>query len=224
MAHSLSAQPVELLVQLVDGMATRFGGHPIDLTLAGRPVHARLDGLGLTRFADRNELRLDVRAVDADPLVFDELDVVARSIRIEPGLPAKAVATDIDVVGRAPLPAIVAWADQNVDEWQLEVDNDNIVARHHHRPLTFVVDASARNDIITLEIRNARWRGLRAPVPRWLRIERRIELPHNAGWTLVDARVDSATVEFRIHIDEIVQRFDVGTFRDAIVHGSRLIL
>ncbi|MEJ7584085.1 MAG: hypothetical protein WKF43_08345 [Acidimicrobiales bacterium] len=60
-AESWRAMPEQVLAQLVEGIASRFGGRSVDVEVRGHRVRAVLDSLSLLpRRAGSYELRLDV--------------------------------------------------------------------------------------------------------------------------------------------------------------------
>ncbi len=220
-AQRFPAQAEELLAQMIDGVVARFGGERVDLTIRGQQVVATLDSMRLLRRRDRRELRIDLSDVDAAGVLFDTLGIVA-SVRLEPGVQPTFVATGIAVEGCAPLEPVIAWIDDRIGEWLLEVSDHQIIARRGGSEATFVVEPFVRDDTVRLELRGVRWRKFAIGLPRWLRIERAFPVAMAPGWSLREARRDGDRVRFRLRGREVEQRLDAPRLREAIVRGAQL--
>lgn len=222
-ANALGIDPEALLVQLVDGVVARFGGRSIELDIDGRPVRASLDALRLRRRGASNELHVDLSDIDADGLPIHYLTAIARSVTLDAGLQPTVAAAGIEVEGRSPLAPLVAWVDERITAWDLSVDADNaLVARKGPSKLTFGVEASVTDGVVLLEIRSLRWNRRQVPVPRWLRLERRVPLPMQDGWTMSEAASSGDQVRFRLLGERVEHRINPPSLRDAIRGGTRL--
>lgn len=215
------AQAEELLAQLIDGIAARFGGSRVDVMIRSHRVVATLDSLRMFRRRDRRELRIDLSDAEVAGLPFESLDIAA-SVRLEPGVEPTFVASDIEVNGRSPLSPLVAWLDGRSREWSLDVHGDEVLARRRASETTFIVAPVVRMNTVHLELRGVRWRGLHVPLPRWLRLERSYALGLEPGWSLVETGREGSHVRFRMQGREIEQRLDAKHLRDAIVRGAQL--
>ena len=96
------------------------------------------------------------------------------------------------------------------------------VARKGSSKLSFLVDASVSDDVVLLEIRSLRWSRWQARVPRWLRLERRVPLPMQDGWTMSEAESNRGQVSFRLLGERVEHRINPPSLRDAIRGGTRL--
>jgi hypothetical protein len=218
-------RPENLLVQLIDGIASRFAGQRIELRIRGRKVPARLDSLRLVRRDDRNEVRVDLRELAVAGVPLDEVDAVARAVTITPGTTLTVVARGIEAIGRAPLVPVVRWLDEQVDAWSLSVDDaSHILARHVARGVVVVVEPSVDAGAGHLELREVRYGNARVPIPRWLRLERSFPVALEGGWSVSEARRAGSTVQFRLACDELVHELQPATVRDAIARGDALDL
>jgi hypothetical protein len=218
-------RPEQLLAQLIDGIATRFAGQRIVVSIDGRAVPALLDSLRLLRRDDRFEVRVDVREVEVQGVRVDELSAVARSVSIDPGLETTIVARRIETSGTASLEDLVAWMDARTDEWTLRLDvHGRVRATHVARSVDVVVEPSVRDGVAYLEIREVGRKRWHVPVPAWLRLERTIDLTLADGWTLVEARRAGDRVHFRLRCDELSHGVNPAGLRDAILRGDTLEL
>lgn len=220
--NALGIDPEALLAQLVDGVMARFGGRSIDLDIHGRPVRASLDSLHLLRRGSSNDVHVDMSDVDADGLSIGHVTAIARAVTIEPGLQATVHASAIEVEGRSPLEAVVVWVDDRVPAWDLRVADGKVLARRSGSAMTFGVDATVTDDVVRLEIRSVRWSRLRIGIPRWLRLERRVPLPMQDGWSMADATTSGGDVRFRLLGDRVEHRLNPPSLRDAIRAGTLL--
>jgi len=218
-------RPEQLLAQLIDGIATRFSGKRIVISVGGRRVPAMLDSLRLFHRDERFEVRLDLRDVEVQGVHFDEISAVARSVSISPGTQPTIVARDIETEGSASLADLVRWLDERTHTWTLTIDRDgDVVARHVDKSVAFVVEPSVRNGEAFLELRQAAWSRLRVPVPRWLRLERRVDLDLEGDWSLMEARRSDTNMHFRLRRDQIVHSVHPARLRDAVMRGEMLEL
>lgn len=216
-------RPEQLLAQLVDGIATRFAGQRIVVSIDGRAVPARLDSLRLLRRDDRFEVRVDVREVEVQGVRVDELSAVARSVSIDPGVSTTIVARRVETTGRASLEDLVRWIDGRTDDWRLRLDpHGRVIATHVRRSVDIVVEPVVRDGVAFLEMREVGRGRWHVPVPAWLRLERTIDLQLHEGWTLVEARRSGDLVHFRLSCDELTHGFNPATLRDAILRGDTL--
>jgi hypothetical protein len=224
-AQTLANQPIELLTQMIDGMAARYAGQQVELSIRGQRVSGWLDALRLLRRGDRHELRVDTHDIDIEGLPFRlaEFDIVVRSLSLVAGLTPTLVATDIEMRGRAGLEPVIAWAAQRVEGWQLGVQGERVtVTPVQMRSASFAVEPVVRDNTVTLEFRGVRWGPIHFGLPRWLRFERSVPIELAPGLTVVDAVREGDQVRFQLHLGKIEQRFEPKAIRDAIMHGSRL--
>jgi len=218
-------RPEQLLAQLIDGIATRFAGQRIVLSIDGRSVPARLDSLRMLRRDDRFEVRVDVREVEVQGVHVEELSAVARSVSIDPGVSTTIVARRIETTGTASLADLVTWIDARTDEWTLSLDvHGRVRATHVERAIDIVVEPTVRDGVAYLEIREVGRKRWHVPVPTWLRLERTIDLELADGWTLVEARRAGDRVHFRLSCDELTHGVNPASLRDAIMRGDTLEL
>jgi hypothetical protein len=221
-AQSLPAQADQLLSQLIEGVATRFGGGRIDVIVQGRRIEASLDALRLQRRDNRRVLRIDLSDGVFDGIAFDDLTLLAYTVRVDVGLEPTLVVGDLELQGRAALGPLVAWVDRYLPAWRLVVDGDAIVARHGARDVSYLVEPHVRDDEVHFELRAAQWRGRRVRIPSWLRLERTVALQMPSGWSLVDAVRREHTVTLVIRAQEVEQRLRASSLRDAVMSGGRL--
>jgi hypothetical protein len=219
-AQALSVQPDEIMVQLIEGVATRFGGGRIEATIGGHPVRATLDGLRLVRRSERRELRAELSDAELDGVRFDELNIVAAAVRVEPGVDPRLRARDIRISGSSQLAPLVAWLDAHSREHTLLLDGDALVLRRG--ALDLVVDAEVRDDVVHCEVRAVRRSRVQLPLPRWLRIERKYPLTLGAGWSLLEATRRGDVVHFQLRGADVEHTFSAMQLRDAVVRGGLL--
>ena len=224
-AATEAMRPEQLLAQLIDGIATRFSGQRLVLSVGGRRVPVLLDSLRLFRRDERFEVRVDLRDVELHGVRFDEISAVARSVSVSPGTQTTIVARRIETDGVASLADLVRWLDARTDAWSLSLDRRGEVrARHVERAVSFLVEPSVREGVAFLELREARWAGIRLPVPRWLRLERQVDVALDGDWTLIEARRTGDRVHFRLERDELVHAVQPGRLREAVMRGEMLEL
>lgn len=225
-AQVLSYGPERILVELVDGVALRFGGERIECSVRGRSVAAHLDWLRLVPRKDRYEAHLQLSNVDSDGFAFDHLSAVAQSLEVDPGRHSRVTLSDIEVKGRSALTPVVAWLGSRLTDWILTVDQTGaVIARHRVRGVTLVVEPTVDHDAFQLELRAVRWRGHRLQVPNWLRLKRTVAtLQLEPGVTVIEARRRGQAIDFDLRVESIQQGFELAQLREAILHGARIPL
>jgi hypothetical protein len=217
--------PERILVEVVDGLAQRFGGGPLECSVHGRSVVAHLDWVRLVRRHDRHEGHLQLSRAAVDGFPFDRLSAVARSVQVASRLQPRVVLEDIEVKGRSELDAVVAWLATRLNGWGLAVEDGTVIARHRRDAVELEVEPSVEDDRVQVELRALRWRGRRLPVPAWLRLTRTVAtLELQPGVTVVEGRRKGRAVEFELRIDSVEQKFELAQIRDAILHRARVSL
>jgi len=220
--QALADANVRVLMELADGMMRRFGGQPVELVLGGTRVEALLESVRLRRDGDRYTARAELTNAVWDGLRVDELLVVADSVAVAPGAPPRVTLTDVELSGSTPLSALVAWIEPHVEGWSLAVDADGLVVAQGPRPgVRFVVEPEVEDHRLHAELRALRWGRRRVPLPSWLRLVHTVALPAlPRGLTVADARRRGQTMDFRLRLPLLVERFDPARVRDAVFSGG----
>jgi hypothetical protein len=215
-----------LLAELADGLMRRFEGRRVELQLGGARVEAVLESIRLRRVAERFTGRLELSDVVWDGLAIDALSAVAGTVSLLPDAPARLTIADIELTGSAPVDALVGWLGRRVEGWSLAVDEDGRVEARGRRPgLTFVVEPVVEEHELHGELRALRCAGVRVAIPSWLRIVRTMPLPAlPRGATIADARRRAGTVDFRVRVSALSERFDPARVRDAVFTGGPVAL
>ncbi len=217
--------PDVVMTALTDGISRQFGGRTIDVTLHGRPVRALLTSLEVRRQGATFRAEVELSNLDWGGRLVREVTMVANVVRLVPGVPTRVHAEQIDVQGMMTMHALVNWLNELDLEWELEVlDSGLIGARHREKNLRIVADASVSDDVVRVQIRNARWRGM--PMPQGLLGVRMIPI---AGMIPGDIRIVRATREatmahFILDVPDVSGAVDLAQMRDAILAGTRLIV
>lgn len=206
--HAFSYGPERMLVEMVDGLAQRFGGGPVSCSVAGRAASAHLDGVRLVRREGRNEAHLQLSQAALDGFPFDRLAVVVHSLRMASGRSPRLTLEGIEVQGRSPLAAVLGWLDDRLTEWSFSVDEaGGVIVRHCRRRLALEVEPSVEDDRLLLELRALRRGRRRLPVPAWLRLRRTAATLGLSGVSVVEARRRGDEVDFELRIASVDQEF-----------------
>jgi hypothetical protein len=223
--QALPYGPERMLVEVVDGLAQRFGGGPVECSVRGRSVVAHLDWLRLVRREGRYEAHLQLSHAALDGFPMDRLSAVAQSLQITSGRQPRLTLRDIEVNGRSALSAVVGWLSTRLNEWFFSIDDAGaIIARHRRRSVALEVEPSVDHDRLQLELRALRWRHRRVPVPAWLRLKRTVILHLQPGVSVVQARRRDQEVDFELRVESVDQGFKLAQLRDAILRGARVLL
>lgn len=221
-AQAFSYGPERMLVEMVDGLAQRFGGGPVECSVRGRAVVAHLDWVRLVRRKGRHEAHLQLSQASLDGFPLDRLSVVVQSLRITSGYQPRLSLDDIEVKGRSGLGAVVSWLGDHLTEWSLSVDDAGaVVARHRRHRLALEVEPSVEHDRLRLELRALRWRHRRHPLPAWLRLRRTATTLQLQGISVVEARRRGQEVDFELRVESVDQKFELAQLRHAILPGAR---
>ena len=221
--RSLRVGSDQVLVQLIDGVATQFGGRNLQATVRDQPVTAELDSVRLLHRRDRRELRLDLSDVDAGEITFDQLRIVVRRVRLDVGVRMTLHLRDIEVDGIVAAPAMVAWLEGRTDPWRLRLTPDGAIeARPASSPLRLTISPRVDDDVVVVEAVEARYGRVRIPIPSWLRIHRRVPLDLEPGWHLPTAIPSAGTLRFRLEIDALTEELDPRLLREAILRRGVL--
>jgi len=204
-ALGLADVQIRILAEVADGLIRTVKGRNVELVVGGRRVTAVVDAIRLRRSGDRYQGRLVLRDVDWDGLPVEAMEVVARSVRIEPLPTPRLIASNIAITGRSPLAPFVAWLDERAPGWNLSADDTgHIEARHRHGDIAVFGELVVADHRLQVEVRGVRWRGLRVSLPRRLRIRRTVELPAlPIGMSIVEARSRPPVVDFRLAVPSV---------------------
>lgn len=221
--RSLRVGSDQVLVQLIDGIATQFDGRRVQATVRDQPVDAQLDSVRLLHRGRRRELRVDLGAVDAGDLRFTQLRIVARKVDLDLGVHMTLHLHDIEVEGVAPGDVVVAWLADKTEPWTLtQGEGAAVEARRPGSRLRLTLAPRVEDDVVIVEVVGARLGAARVPVPAWLRVVRRVPLELEPGWHLRSAHVADGDLRFRLQIDEITEELDPRLLREAILRRSVL--
>ncbi|MFC7448424.1 hypothetical protein [Rhodococcus daqingensis] len=201
--------PDSVMSALSLGIARRFVGREIAVTLQGVPVTARLSSFRVRRRGAHFESRARLTGIDWGGHALAEVTAVATGVRLVPGAPTRVSTGRIDLEGRVPMSSLLAQVNSRDIEWTLHAEESGLVrAEHRHRRLTAVVDASVADDVLRVEVIRARWRGL--PVPRRYLPAPVIPLPPLPNDARnVRATRDGHIVHFTLEIPTLSSSFDL---------------
>ncbi|AQA24549.1 hypothetical protein BTZ20_0030 [Rhodococcus sp. MTM3W5.2] len=202
--------PDSVMTALSLGIARRYVGREVTVTLQGVPVTARLGSFRVRRQGAHFESRARLTGIDWGGHALEEVTAVANGVRLVPGAPTRVRTAQIDVAGRVALSTLLAQVNlQDGLDWTLFAEESGLIrAEHRHRRLTAVVDASIADDVLRIEVIRARWRGL--PVPgRYLPapVIPLPPLPNDAR--NVRATRDGHVVRFTLEIPMLSSSFDL---------------
>jgi hypothetical protein len=215
-----------LLAELCHGLARGFTDRVMVLDFDGREASAVLESVRLLRRDRRFEVRLDLRDVTWDAWPVGAVAIHARSVDLTAPPQATLTASDVEMVGRAPLDAAVKWLDQRLPGWSLDVGEAGLLAvRRPGRRCTFLIAAGVDDGEATCELRGIRWGRLRVDLPAWLRLTRAIALPATPGpISMVEARCRGDVVEFSAVIPSVSRQLNLAQVRAAILGQSAIKL
>lgn len=216
--------PDVLMTALTDGIASRFGGKQIDVTLYGTQIQGVLEGLRLRRRGSVFETEIELTDVDWNGHTFERLSAVANGVRLVPGVPTRLESQQIDVEGRVDVASVVDWLNERGLDWVLRAEESGLIHAHHPgRRLTAIVDAAITDDMVRINVIRARWMGL--PVPQGLLTSRTFQLsplPNDAR--IVRAVREGTSVRFSLDVPAVSGSLDLAQIRTAIVAGTGLIV
>jgi hypothetical protein len=216
-AQDLTAANERVLAELVSGIAGRFEGRPVRLSLGGRPVQGVVEWIRLRRTGDRYEARVELTDVELGDWSLESLSVAADSVRVQVAPTPRLTASGVQIAGRAPLGALVAWLDGRVRDWSLSLEDGRVTARRGPGGPEVVVEPVVLDGRLDAEVRELRWRARRLTLPAWLRLVRTVPLPPlPRGIRVVDARRHGVHLEFRATCPSLGEELDLAKLRDAI--------
>lgn len=220
----------KLLVELVEGLARRFEGEQVELSLRGRPMGATLDEIALRRRGPRWEVRVELRELGWDGLKIEALSAVVRSVRLEPPPASSLIASGAEIAGRTSIEGVVAWLDGRVPGWKVGTDaHGRVQVRRRlsrlRSSICLHLEPVVYHGVLTLELRAFRLGSLRVPIPSWLRVTREVPLPAlGGGVSVAEARRRDHAVDFHLTVSSVSERLEVDQLREAILRGSRVTL
>lgn len=216
--------PDVLMSALTDGIASRFGGKQIDLTVNGTQIQGVLHGLRVRRRGSVFEAEIELTDVDWNGHSFEQLNAVANGVRLVPGVPTRLDAQQIDLEGRVSMGSLVDWLNDRGLDWKLRAEQSGLIhARNPAKRLSALVDASITDDLVRINVVRARWMGV--PVPQGLLSSRTFQLPPLPN----DARIvravrERTSVRFSLDVPTVSGSLDLAQIRNAIVAGTGLIV
>ena len=217
--------PDMLMTLLGEAVRSRFGGRELTATLRGDEVTATLGTLEVGRRGAYFRTETVLTQLRWNDYALDEMTVVAHGVRLIPGVPTRVRAAHVDITGTMTTATLVAWLNQRQSTWELGIDADTglFTVRHRHRRITALVDATIRENLLTVAVARVSWHGIRMP-RQWIRIAPvpLTDLPHRATVARADRNGDR--VHIRIDIPEVSGSFDLAQIRSAILTGSTLIV
>jgi hypothetical protein len=165
-----------------------------------------------------------VRPAPVQPVRLERVALHAVTLQLEPELPPRLVARDIELRVDTDVSGLLGWARTQVPDWRLEVDEDGLILAHHDRHDVFLLlEPVLQGAALRLEIRRA-GRGRRSvPIPRLLRLDREIVLHPPDGLTVESASRRGRQVTALLRVDEFSQTIDLGAVRAAVVAGRPLL-
>lgn len=216
--------PDVLMTLLSEGILSRFGGQEIHAALLGHDVTATLHTLKVRRRGAHFQTKTVVTGVHWDRHRVEELTVIAHGVRLVPGVPTRVRAAQLDVTGVISRAALLGWVNTWQPDWELEPAADGLVlARHKRRRVRALVDAEITDNLLTITVHSAHWRGVRAP--RRLTTLQPIPLsglPNHARISSTHRVGDY--VCFAADLPGLTGSFDLAQIRSAIVAGTTLIV
>jgi hypothetical protein len=229
----IAPSPERVLLDLVEGVAGRFTGRQLSVKGAGGPISCVLDSLRVQLRPRRgggagSERQVEVRVEGEDLVVhgwtFDEVEAVARKVRLSLGLPSQLTAEAVDVVVRVPLERALRFLEHRTAlAWTLDpAERGLISARPQSRPgLVLLVEPVFAVGEIRFEVRAVTWKDHRLTVPGWLRVARSRPLPElPGGGEVVDAVLREGMVTARLRYGEVTKVIDLDQLRAAVQRGE----
>ena len=205
------------------GIASRFGGQRIRLTLADRAVSAELRSLSVRRTGAFLQVTVELADLDWDGYPVRSVQIVANRVRLIPGVPTRIDAAQIDVEAALATTTLLDWINQQGTDWRIALDpaTGKLLATHQSRGIVAEVTGRITDDLLRIDIGRASWRGV--PVPSWLLPSRTVPLSDLPNQTrIVRAVRERGMVYITLDIPQTSGSFDLGQMRDAIVGGTAL--
>ena len=216
--------PDVLMTLLSEGILSRFGGQEVSATLLGSNMTATLGSLEARRRGAHFETRAVLSELRWNGHPIEQMTVAAHGVRMVPGVPTKVRSANVDITGTITTAALIGWLNTWQLDWELGLDASGLItARHRRLRIEALVDASVRNNLLTVQVRRAGWMGIRIP-RRWMTVSpiSLIDLPKQIAVLRADR--DGDRVRFHVDIPEIAGSFDLAQIRSAIVTGTTLII
>ncbi|MBV9606182.1 MAG: hypothetical protein JO027_13790, partial [Solirubrobacterales bacterium] len=115
----------------------------------------------------------------------------------------------VHVHGRLSTAELAAWADPQLAGWRLSSAADGrLEASAVGRDLHGSFEPVLRDGVLLAELRGMRWRGVSVPVPRRLRIARRVPLPPlQDGFAILGLRRVGPHLDFAITLPPVKLAF-----------------
>jgi hypothetical protein len=190
-------------------LAYGFVNRPIDTELDGRRLRAELRSIELRR-AGQDGGQLELGDVDWDGLRSESLSIVAREAAVAPATMTLSL-TGVEVRGSVSFIQLVAWGDRRTPRWQLRVAEPGVigaVSLTGGGRVCFV--PSIDEGELVMELREVGWRGLRARLPRWLRLTRTAGMPPlPEGVVILEADRKGDRVEFVLGLPAFTAPLDL---------------
>jgi hypothetical protein len=196
-AGAVYAENGGLLPEPAEALARWLQGRRIEGQCGGRALRATVESIQVYR-GDRDQARLKLSEVDWDGLHIERLSVFADDVSITPPPTISLRLDQVRLEGRIPLRELIAWVDRSLMSWRLGVTAANLVeAVPAGRRIGFIVEPVVVAGELEVELREVRWRTLRFPLPGWVRLTRKLQLPSlPEGLTISEARRREQAVEF----------------------------
>ncbi|MFR9753709.1 hypothetical protein ACL02S_22105 [Nocardia sp. 004] len=216
--------PDVLMTMLSEGILSRFGGQAVDVTLLDHRLQATLQVLKVRRRGAHFQTKTVLSQLRWDDYPIEAVTVIAHGVRLIPGVPTKARAARLDLIGTVTTAALIGWLNTRALDWSLEQHPSGLIqARHRRRPVTALVDASIAGNLLHVDVRRASWRGV--PVPRQVLGGHTVPLEQLPEATRITrATREGELIRFRIELSEITGSFDLAQIRSAILAGTTLIV
>ncbi|WP_405134123.1 hypothetical protein [Nocardia sp. NBC_01388] len=216
--------PDVLMTLLSEGILSQFGGQEVSATFLGHDLRATLHTLKARRRGAHFQTKTVLTELYWNQHRVEELTVIAHGVRLVPGVPTKVRAQQLDVTGVISLAALLEWLNTWQRDWELSPAADGLVlARHRRRRVRALVDADITDNVLTIAVRSAHWRGMRAP--RRMTMLKPIplsDLPSRAR--IISTQRVGEHVCFAADLPGLAGSFDLAQIRSAIVTGTTLII
>jgi hypothetical protein len=214
----------DALAELADGIARRFEGRQIDVTVQGTRVQGTLDSLRLLRRGGY-EIRAELRDGSWDEVPFVRATAVAASAQLHAGTSPRLELAGVDVDAEVPIAPAIVWLDQHVDGWHLSIDDaGDLWARDERREVDVRVEPAMTGPEVAIDVVGARWRGRTVGLPRWLRLRRHLAVALPDGVEILRAVRVGDVVHARFRLGPIDEPVDLTALRRSISNGLSLVL
>jgi hypothetical protein len=203
-AGAWRAENARLLAGTVAEVARGLEGRQVETDYAGRAFRATVETVELDRTPSHG-VRLTLGDAVWDDLPIECLSVLAGEVSVQPPPEMALTLSQVNVSGRIGLTELAPWLRRSLPNWGFAVTADNLIeAVGPGGRRRFILDPAIADGKLELVVHEFRWWGLRLPIPRWIRVVRRIALPPvSDGVVLAEATRQGDAIDFKIRLRRI---------------------